>query len=369
MENQKEQNIDNKNIDLICYMHKIWKDRMFLLKSLIVGCILAIIVAFSLPREYTVTVTLSPESGKSNNSNLSGVASMLGMGSFNIGDNGDALNVTLFPDILASTPFLVELLEITIPDKRSNENITLYSYLDNQKAPFWNKIIEFPARIIRLIANSSKEKDTSKNKTIHKINSGKLSKEDAMKISRIRNAILATVDKKTGITNISLTLQDPEITALVADSVVTKLQEYITIYKISKAKQDCEYLEQLYNERQKEYYEAQQKYADFVDANKNIILQKSLTTQERLEKEVDISLSVYTQVAGQLQVARAKVQEAKPVFAIVEPATIPFSPSGVGRKIIFIGFIFFTIVISFTWILFGREFVKRIIERFKQPID
>lgn len=30
---------------------------------------------------------------------------------------------------------------------------------------------------------------------------------------------------------------------------------------------------------------------------------------------------------GQLQVLRGKVQEAKPVFAVVEPATVPLAPA------------------------------------------
>ena len=44
------------------------------------------------------------------------------------------------------------------------------------------------------------------------------------------------VDQKTAITNISVTLQDPKVTAVVADSVVCKLQEYIINYRTSKAR-------------------------------------------------------------------------------------------------------------------------------------
>eukprot|EP00975_Prorocentrum_lima_P013192 2800998-Prorocentrum_lima.AAC.1 len=66
----------------------------------------------------------------------------------------------------------------------------------------------------------------------------------------MRKAITADVDKKTGITTVTVTLQDPMVTAAITDTVVVKLQEYITAYRVSKAQQDCAYLEQLYKERQ-----------------------------------------------------------------------------------------------------------------------
>ena len=42
---------------------------------------------------------------------------------------------------------------------------------------------------------------------------------------------------------------------------------------------------------------------------------------------MSLAYQVYSQVASQLQVARAKVQEEKPVFAVVEPAVVPLNPS------------------------------------------
>ena len=59
--------------------------------------------------------------------------------------------------------------------------------------------------------------------------------------------ITASVDKKTSITSITVTLQNPRVTAVVADSVVKKLQEYIINYRTFKAKEDCLYLEKLFS--------------------------------------------------------------------------------------------------------------------------
>mgnify|MGYP000118406359 FL=1 len=174
-------------------------------------------------------------------------------------------------------------------------------------------------------------------------------------VTGLREAITAEVDKKSGITTVGVVLQDPLVTAIVADSVVAKLQKYITSYRVSKAQQDCNYLEQLYKERQQEYYVAQQNYANYMDANKNVILQTVLTEGERLQNEMSLAYQVYSQVANQLQVARAKVQEAKPVFAVVEPASVPLHPSGTSKKMILIGFVFLAVIGASAWILFGRD--------------
>ena len=135
------------------------------------------------------------------------------------------------------------------------------------------------------------------------------------------------------MTTVAVTFQNPKVAAIVADSVVGKLQEYIINYRTSKAKEDCVYLERLFKERQQEYYVAQKKYADYLDSHDNIILQSARAEQERLQNDMSLAYQVYSQVASQLQVARAKVQEEKPVFAVVEPAVVPLDPSGTSKKI------------------------------------
>ena len=147
-----------------------------------------------------------------------------------------------------------------------------------------------------------------------------LNEKDALKLEGLRKQISAEVDKKTAITTLSITLQDPKVTATIADSVVSKLQQYITTYRTSKAKEGLASTWKSSNkERQQEYYDAQQRYARYVDANSNVVFQSTMAERERLQNDMNLAYQVYSQVAQQLQVARAKVQEEKPVFAVVEP--------------------------------------------------
>ena len=150
-------------------------------------------------------------------------------------------------------------------------------------------------------------------------------------------------------------MQDPMVCAIIADTVIYKLQEKVTSYRTTKAENDCKYWEQIHAERQRDYIKAQQAYAKYVDTNKNIARQSELIERERLQNEMNLAFQVYNNVATQLQLARAKVQEAKPAFAVVEPASVPLNPSGTSRKMILIGIVFLAVAAAAAWILFGQD--------------
>ena len=342
---------DEITIDWMGILRKIIAIRKTLYKAAGVGVILGIIIALSIPKQYTVTVTLSPEMGgdKAGGGLASLASSFLGGSNSN---SPDALNATLAPDIVASTPFILELFNTKVQTLDGKLDTTLVAYLDEQKSPWFSYIIKAPGMAIGAIKSLfSEEIDTA---TV--LNPFQLTKDEFDKVDGLRKVLSADVDTKTAMTTISVTLQDSKVTAIVADSVVAKLQQYIIDYRIKKAKEDCAYLEQLYKERQQEYYDAQSKYAHYFDSNRNIAFQSVRAEQERLQNDMNLAYQVYSQVAQQLQVARAKIQEEKPVFAVVEPATIPLQSSGMSRKMIVVGILFLIVCGTGTWKLFGLPY-------------
>lgn len=343
---------DELEIDWMEILRKIIAIRKTLYKAAGVGVVLGIIIALSIPKQYTVTVTLSPEMGGDKaGGGLASLASSF-LGGAATSNSPDALNATLAPDIVASTPFILELFNTRVQTLDAELDTTLVTYLDEQKQPWWGYIKSAPSLAIGVI----KSLFTEEVDTISVLNPFQLTKEEYLKVKKLREVITADVDKKTAMTTVTVTLQDPKVTAIVADSVVGKLQQYIIDYRIKKAKEDCAYLEELYKERQQEYYQAQSKYAHYFDTNRNIAFQSVRAEQERLQNDMNLAYQVYSQVAQQLQVARAKIQEEKPVFAIIEPAIVPLLPSSTSRKAIIIGFIFLSIAIVGGWQLLGKEY-------------
>ena len=351
-------NDEELEIDLMDLLRKVIGIRKKIYKAAGIGLIIGVIVAVSIPKQYTVEVTLSPEMGNNKGGGLSGLAaSFLGSG-VSMGDGTDALNASLSADIVSSTPFLLELSAMEIPVTK-NEVMTLNTYLDEETSPWWSYVIGFPGMVIGGVKSLFSEEDeiASFDKTSQGVI--ELSKKETEKIETLKEKITASVDKKTSMTFVTATFQDSKVAAVVADSVVKKLQEYIIDYRTSKSKEDCIYLEKLFKERQQEYYAAQKKYADYLDSHDNLILQSVRAEQERLQNDMNLAYQVYSQVAGQLQVARAKVQEEKPVFAVVEPAVVPLEPSGTSRKVYVLAFIFLSVCIVIFWNLFGKDFLNK----------
>ena len=314
--------------------------------------------------------------GSAKEGGLSGLAaSFLGSG-VTMGDGTDALNASLSADIVSSTPFLLELSNMKVP-VLGNGEISLNSYLNEESSPWWNYVIGFPSMVISGVKSLFTEnEDESISSDKASLGTIELSQKESQKIELLKRKIAASVDKKTSMTTVSVTLQHPKVAAVVADSVVKKLQEYIIDYRTSKSKEDCLYLEKLFKERQQEYYEAQKKYADYMDSHDNIILQSVRTEQERLQNDMSLAYQIYSQVGSQLQVSRAKVQEEKPVFAVIEPAVVPLTPSGTdkkicvlavvplkpsgtSRKVYVLAFIFLSVCIVIFWNLFGKDFLNK----------
>ena len=357
----QQQEEDEMEIDLMEYARKLWAARKLLLKVAGLAIIVGIVIALTTPKQYTVSVTLAPESSKSGGGGLSGIASMLGVGGFNMGSDADALNVTLYPDIVSSTPFILDLMDTPVSTiDEEQPDTTLVGYLkEYTSSSLMGTVMSLPFKAIGGIMSLFKSEEEVKTDIINPFH---LTQEQSQTVNGLKKMIVANVDKKTGVTTVSVTMQDPMVAAILTDTVIVKLKEHITKYRTSKAEEDCKYWEELNKIRQDDYYMKQKKYAEYVDANKNVVLQSVRIEQERLQNEMNLAYQVYSSVASQLQMAKAKVQEAKPVFAVVEPASVPLQPSGTSRKMILLGVVFLAVAAAAAWILFGQDLWKNLKE-------
>lgn len=359
---------EEQEIDLMEYARKLWESRKTLLIASGIAAVLGVVIALTTPRQYTVTVTLAPESGKSGGGSLSGIASMLGMGGFSMGNDADALNVMLYPNIVSSTPFILDLMDTpvkTIDEKQPDTTLTGYLTEYTRKS-LMGTVISLPFKAIGGVISlfKAEEPEVTGPGTIDPF---QLTKDQSKIAEGIKKLIVANVDKKTGITTVSVTMQDPMVAAMLTDTVLLKLKQHITKYRVSKAEDDCKYWENINNQRRDEYYAKQKEYAEYVDANKNVVLQSVQIEQERLQNDMQLAYQVYSNVATQLQMARAKVQEAKPVFVIVEPASVPLQASGTSRAMTVIGTIFLIVAGTAAWILFGKDFLSQLKNGLKEP--
>lgn len=353
-EEQQNKRLQEEEIDLLELALKVWAERKWILKCCGYAVIVGLVVAFSIPKEYTTSVMIAPEASDNKGGGLSSLASLAGI-SLNTSSGADAIYPELYPDIVSSTPFLTGLFNIPVQSMDGGINTTLYDYMDeHQRSAWWTYVISAPFDALGWVISWFKEVEENE----ERFDPFHLTKEQMAIVKTLNGLIGVAVDKKTGVATISVTMQDARISACLTDTVVNRLQSYIIDYRTNKARKDFQFQEQLFERKKKEYEQAQTNYAKFTDANKNIILQSYRAEQVRLENEMNLAYQVYTSVAQQLQIAEAKVQEITPVYTIVEPATIPVKASKPNKAILLIGFVFLTGMGSVVWILLGQDFVR-----------
>lgn len=349
---------EEKEIDLLELAAKLWQQRKKLAVWSVCGALIGLVVAFSIPKEYTTSVKLAPEAtdGKAAGGGLGALASMAGLGG-GISSGADAVYPQLYPDVVGSVPFTTGLFDVKVPtdgeDGEIGKTVTVREFLEEDtKAPWWGAIFGLPGKLIGLI-KGGEEEDAN-----HKLNNFRLTPVENQLVLALNQRVSASVDAKTSVVTIDVKMQDPLVSAVLADTVVARLQEYVTNYRTNKARHDLDYAMKLNEEAKENYYKAQQSYADYQDRNQGLAFHSAQTMRERLENEMTLAFNLYNQTAQQVQKAQAKVQENTPVYAIVTPATVPVKASSPKKLMILVGFTFLAFVACAAWILFVSPLIE-----------
>lgn len=346
-------------IDIMELLRKLLKDWKLVLKWAGVAAVVGLVIAFSLPQVFTVNSKLAPEVvSRSGGGSLGSLASLAGinLGSMN---TSDAVYPDLYPDIVSSTPFVVELfpVQVEFKDKKTPMTTDYYTYLkEYTHGPWWGKVISAPFKLLGWFMGLFREK-VEPVEGYASLNPAELTLEQEKIAKAIRESIMLSVDKKTSVISLTVTAQDPKVAAKISEEVISRLQTYVTNYRTEKSRKDLEYYETLYEEAKEAYFSAQQRYAGYVDRNQGVILQRVKTEQERLQNEMNLNYQLYNACAQQLQSAKAKVQQETPVFTIIDPPQVPLERSKPSKVTILFASVFLGVVIAAVWILWGRDFI------------
>ncbi|MBQ7443597.1 MAG: chain-length determining protein [Bacteroidaceae bacterium] len=291
--------------------------------------VVAAIYVYSLPRGYEASVMLAPEVSASSGlqGSLGSMASMVGLDlGATMGD--DAIYPEIYPDILGSRQFLVELFDITVATADGSYTGTVQDYLTHhQQHTWWDNMLRPLRKALKKL--TSKPGRTRAADT--KPDPFWLSKDDDELCEALSDLVNCNVDKKTSVITISTRAQDALVSAMLADSIRQRLQDYIIAYRTAKAVNDLHFFERLRQEAKEKYDSAVAAYSRYADSHKDAILQTYISERDNLENEMQLAFNVYNQMSQQEQMARAKVQEKTPAFTVVQCATVPQKPSSPKR--------------------------------------
>lgn len=344
-------------IGLMLLLLSKWK---VLLKACIIGGVLSIIVAFSIPKEYTSTAVLAPEvaDGGGIGGSIGSLASMAGIDLGGLSGGEDAVYPELYPQIVSSTPFLTELMDLPVATTDGKLATDLYHYLRyHQRHPWWSEAMQAPVKLVKRLTSHAAPDTIAPHPNGDPM---RLSRSQQLVLKSLDKKIATSVDKGNNVITLSVTMQDPLIAAVVASNVSENLQQYVADYRSAKARKDLRYTETLYDEARERYYAAQQAYAGYADKHQNMVLQQYQIEQERLQNEQELAFNVYNQLAGQLELSRAKVAESTPICVVMQPPYTPFKASSPKKMMMGILYVFLAFFGTAAWIV-----IKAIVENRK----
>ncbi|MDE6771575.1 MAG: chain-length determining protein, partial [Muribaculaceae bacterium] len=143
---------EEKEIDLLELATTLWKQRKKLIVWSICGALVGLVVAFSIPREYATSVKLAPEvnDSKMSSGSLGALASMAGLSTGSSGGM-DAVYPMLYPDVVASVPFVTSLFDVEVSTKEDGKKMTVQQFMEEEtSAPWWGAVMGIPGQIIGL---------------------------------------------------------------------------------------------------------------------------------------------------------------------------------------------------------------------------
>lgn len=351
---------NDDEIDLLELAKTLWNGRKTIVMFMFLAGILGVFIALLSPKEYTASTTMVPQTSSSGNK-LGGLSSLAAMAGFNLDNatSGETLSPMVYPQILGSGPFQLELMNMPFTFSEVDHPVSLYEYYSEIAKPgalalIGKYTVGLPGVILKAIKGESSKKPGSEG------NGPIAFTEKQEQVSNMmKGKINLTIDSKQGYLTLQASFPEALLSAQVADQTRELLQKYITRFKVEKTTDKLNFIEERYQEKKKEFEQAQEKLARYRDQNRNMSSALAQTEEERLQGEFSIAMNVYNELAKQLEQAKIQVKEETPVFSVLEPAVVPNQKTKPKKGMIVLISLFLG-AIAGTGIVFGKGYLSAI---------
>ena len=318
---------EQESIDLMPYILTVLKKWKTVLLWALCASVIGIIIGLSTPRTYTSKSIVAPElTTRANSSGLSSIASLAGINMNSLALT-DAMHPDLYPEIITSTNFYISLFDmpVTVETKDSVVHTDLYDYIATYyKRPWWTYVIGAPRMAIAGVKSLFSAEDEFELTEGHAdMDSIRLTRQQEMVIKTLDKNISASVEKKTYVLSLKVTMQDRIVAANLANKVIENLQLFVKEYRTEKSRENVEYYEKIYAETHDEYMQAQRAYAYYADSHQGVNTLSSKIQMQHLQNEAQLKYQMFNQTAQNLLSAKAKVQQEAPVLVVIQSGWAP----------------------------------------------
>lgn len=298
--------------------------RKFIWINLSIAALVLVVLFFIISPYYESTVTILPEYGNKN-TNIGQFSDLAALAGVKVGEGAP----TEIYQVLATSESVLEpVIYKKYSTKEYKDSVNLIQYFDIEPD------------------NSLSPKRQQRKMFIKAYD--KLSK----------NLLTTDLDRITKVLNITVTMPESDLSALVANNVVKSLDYYIRTKRKSYASEQRFYIEKRLLQVKDSLTAAENKLKNFREENRLVASPSLLLVQGRLLRNVDILQAVYIELNKQLEIAKIDEIKETPVLNVKELAKDPIIKAGPKRGIIFIAIMFTSILLSSLYFMFRDEIKK-----------
>ena len=348
-ENEKTTHSKEDVVDIWDLVKIVWDGRKIIVLFSILFAVLGVFHISSGPTEYVSDSILLQETARETSTTERFLQNLGGnFGGFNQSSSGGGISPSLYPLIIESVDFQFDLMHKEVDFSRFDEPISFYEYFNNfYETPFREKVynfvlnytIYFPFRAFDWLINFSLfDEEEVEQDEVELIEIDErllsLSSDERRPIGHLIERISLTMEGN--LITVETRMPDRKAAAMLNVLVIEEIQDYITDYKIEKARQNVEFITRQKEEARKNYEEAQEALAEFRDQNINLQSNIAITQEERLTNQRNLTFNIYNSISAELEQAKLRLQEETPVFRIMQKSSLPSSSLGTSNRIIIV---------------------------------
>ncbi|MFK8376232.1 Wzz/FepE/Etk N-terminal domain-containing protein [Capnocytophaga canimorsus] len=359
MDNLQVLNKEEDEIDLLELFRKLWRARKTVLIVTFVFFVLGLLMAILSPKEYTATTIIVPQTSGSSKlgGSLGGLAALAGV---NLGKSStEDIPPTLYPKLVKSIPFKRKLLQTPLYFETLGKSVSYQEYYWQYAKPSTLDVIKkytigLPALLFSKKEENTSEVDHNKQDQIISLNR----REEGLH-HLIDAQLKLNVNEKEGFVTLNYSMPEALAAAQMLQRAQELLQNSIIEFKVKKAKEELQFIEQLYLEAEKDFKTKQYALANFQDRNRNFSSSLPQTRLQQLQTEFNLAYGVYSELAKQFENQKIKVKEETPAFTVIEPVSVPNEKSKPKRGMIIAIWTFLGIVLG-VGSVFLKDFIRQL---------
>lgn len=275
----------------------MWDRRRFIAKVTGIFVIIGLLIALLSPVEYEINATLLPEA-QSMQSGVSGLleqyGGLLGMSSNLSMGQERTIPPQLYPNIVQSLPFQLELLNTRTTFSEFDTTTTVYVFFDEIYTPsVFSYVIGYtiglPGKIRGLFQEEAPVQPLPKGFATDSIVS--VTKNQMEVIEDMRERMTVGLDEESGTLTLTAEMPDPQAAAEIGQTGITLIKEYIKNYRTRKAMQNLEFAEEQMAKAKERFEQAQNRLVKFRDSNVILTTAKAQAEEQRLQSEFDLAFN------------------------------------------------------------------------------